>query len=198
MSSKGAAQSTKFKVVFDGQSLNHTPVIPNSYPYYLMTGRNISWVDMSHSLTGWVTLKSRLTQEWSQWAKGTYNIYIMCGGTTDIELGLSGSHIYNDEVTVAQTAKANGFQYVINTTTTGKSVWDATENTNMANLNTLVKANAANAWDAVCDFQGDVYLGDPTNSTYYVVGEPHWTATGALRAAILMAPYLSAVIAANQ
>ncbi len=187
------------RFVFDGQSLGNYPAAPLNYPSRVMSGRGVPWVNKAVDGIGWNTLAatvgSRKLYEQATNHSGA-TVLVGCGGTANINSVQTAQTIYNVESLYASDAVAAGFDYVIWTTITQASSFDAGEETKRIDHNVLVIADADNAFDAVCDFAGVAELDDRTDTTYYQGGLVHWTAAGAQAAADAMSPYIDAAITA--
>lgn len=183
------------RVVFDGQSLNAAP-LANPYPRQLMTTlrSGVPWTNVPISGTSWTTLaKSASQRSYLFGTKAAVNIFIMCGGTSDITDGDTAATIYADMESYADGARTAGFDYVIGTTITPSTSFTGPQETVRVAANVLIMADAGAAFEAQVDFAADTRLDDPTDATYYTDGL-HWTTAGAGVAAELMAPALDVAL----
>jgi len=187
-----------WRVVFDGQSLNLVGLnldltTHTTYPEQVMADRRVVWNNVAISGASWTVLATTAATRLHPLANRNDNtLLVMCGGTADIAAGDSGATLYADEVAYANAARTAGFDYIICTTLVGNSGNDAGEETARLNHNSLLLADASNAFDAVVDFDVPP-IDDWTDLDYYFDGV-HWWVTGAEAAANLMAPALDAVL----
>lgn len=122
-------------------------------------------------------------------------IVIGVGGTTDYALNRTGAQVYADEVSWANSVRAAGADYIIQTTTTPSTTFTAPQDTNRINGNILVMADASNAFDYSIDLAGDPRLSNPIDTTYYNPDGTHPNSAGAQVIADLIAPALDAILA---
>jgi hypothetical protein len=122
----------------------------------------------------------------------------MVGGTADLNGTLSpfqaaanGATTLSREQAYADDARAAGFDYIINTTTTPASYLFGSKETERGNLRTALLAEplypAVNGhFDAVVDLAGNPALQNVNDTTYYQDQggtKVHWTDAGGLEAA---------------
>jgi hypothetical protein len=182
-------------VVFDGQSLNQVPA-GHSYPETTMGTYQpaVPWFNVAVGGASWTQLTATRAQRFARIPGYGYGIWVGCGGTTDLAVELdNGATLYANYWAYSDAARAAGFSYIIATTITPSTTFDATMETNRVAANALILADASNKFDAVCDFAADPRLDDPSDTTYYT-GGLHFTAAGADVAAELMAPVLAAAL----
>jgi len=186
-----------WRVVFDGQSLNLTGVnvdleTNNPYPDQVMSGRGVPWANVAVAGQSWTTLATTAATRTHPLAGFTTNtLLVMCGGTADILDGDSGATLYADEVAYANAARAAGYSHVVATTLVGNSATTGGQNSARLSHNSLLLADASNAFDFVVDFDVPP-LDDWTDTDYYFDGV-HWLETGAAAAAALMSPVIDAL-----
>lgn len=193
------ANPPKYLICFAGQSLNEAPAAPNDYPTVLMTSLTktlrydvhkfgIAWAQFAAIRARYVDIQRMAG------AAQVASVLIMVGGTTDIAVGATGSATYTREKEYSDIWKTAGGSVakVIGTTTTPSTTFTAGQNTQLADLNSRVNADASDAFDQVVDLAADSLLDDAADTTYYSDGT-HWTAAGASRAAALILPAVQAL-----
>jgi hypothetical protein len=182
-------------LMFDGQSLNNTPEIPDNYPYLLALALGATYENEAISAASWGQLRRSIARRTLPFSRaGVVTVYAMCGGTHDIWLGASGAEVYSRMVEVAEAATAAGYTYVIGTTITPSDTFliDDREARRLA-ANAAILADADNAFSAVVDFADTPGL-DDYESIYYA-DELHWSADGAALAAATAEPIIAALVA---
>jgi hypothetical protein len=164
--------SSKYLVVFDGQSFNTLPSGPTGYPPMLMNYfPNVSWRNPSKSATEWDDLSRRASQEaWTWPSQVGFAILIMNGGTSDVSVGDSGQLIYDDQKAYALAARAAGYDRILTVTILPSTSFNGTMNTNRTTGNTKLLTNADGAFDGVADFAGDSRMQNPADTNYYSDG----------------------------
>lgn len=171
--SKSQLRHGDYACVFDGQSLVVWPSAyhVNSFPMKMMSGRKAGYHIVGIGGYAWTQLDNDFSSRVAPFAKlAPVSFYLMVGGTTQIALGQSGSAVYDTEKAISDLAKAAGYTYVIGSTTTPSTTFDAGDNVELGILNAEVLADADAAFDAVADLAADPRLDDPTDTTYYSDG----------------------------
>lgn len=192
-----AVHTSKARVVFDGQSLNATP-INHSYPRQLMTvlRSGVPWNNVAIGGTSWSTLdNTALQRTYSHAPLANYAILILCGGTSDILEGDDGATVVADMFNYSNAGRSGGFDYVIGTTITPNLAFTGGQESIRTSANGFILAAVPATFNAVVDFAADSRLSDASNLTYYNADGLHWTAAGADVAASLMAPALDVALA---
>jgi len=154
-------------VVFDGQSFNVVPpwegsILGRSYPYRLL--HDMDQYDLGRPRYGipgtvpaisgqsWTDLAATVeTRIYPLAASATRTALVMCGGTTDINTGDSGATLYADHVSYADGCRAAGFDIIIATTLLGSTSFTGGEITARTDFNTLLLADAEDAFDGIAD-----------------------------------------------
>ena len=181
--------------MFDGQSLGLIPGAPNNYPTVTMQSfPTWAWTNVHIGAMSWTQLAATQTGRCHVHANtGLVTVLVMCGGTSDIYVEQdSGATCYADHVAYADAARAAGFDLVVATTLVKADGYGGGAETRRTDFNTLLLADASNAFDAVADFAADPSLDDPTDTTYYLDGI-HWKIAGAAAAAACMVPVLQSL-----
>ena len=165
------ARSTRYLVVFDGQSFNVLPAGPTGFPPQLMNYfPNISYVNPSKGATEWEILQARAYQEvFPHASRAEFSVLVMNGGTSDVGVDNSTT-IYNEQKAYAQAARAAGFDKILNVTILKYNGINAGQDTNRLSANTLILGNADGAWDGVADFAGDSRMQNPLDTNYFSDG----------------------------
>jgi hypothetical protein len=203
-------------IVFDGQSLNLTPLgdSANTYPYLVMTGRTSAFVKPELtciSATSWTKLTlTAAFRSFPHADDGASTLLSMLGGTSDVKEGDSAATIYAEMKDYAVAARAAGFDKILACTITPSTSFTAGENVERKAVNNLLIGNADGAWEAVVDLASDSSLSDPgappsgttwygtgnlsdpDNTTYYPSG-PDWSAAAAADAAVSIGPAITAL-----
>lgn len=197
------------RIVFDGQSMNNVPAVPNNMPTYLMNGRKIPWSNVAISGYGWQDLTPTAATRLFPQARnkmGCIDILIMCGGQGDIlnqtpNGQQSGATTYTRAIAYANAARGAGFHYILTTTmpaigpdVLGTGRPNATEQQAIQDYNDLTIANSG-GFDAVADIS-IAPLNNATNSTYFDIDRTHFKVDGAKVAAALIAPTLNSLLEA--
>lgn len=187
------------RVVFDGQSLNVVPGPVTTFPYRTMRyypNVPYSLNDVAVSGTSWTVLNANAPQRVDPLASlAPFTILNMCGGTSDLwapELN-DGPTVYADMVAYANARRTAGFDYVIAVTIAPSTTFDATQESNRVSANSLIMADASNAFDAQVDFAGIPQLTDPNNTTYYFDGT-HYTGPATILCAAALAPAMGTAL----
>lgn len=187
---------TPWRVLFCGQSMNWLPAPPDNYPTRLMSGRSIPWVNLAGIGIGWDDLDdpADFDEVEAQTSRhGGQNIAIMCGGTSDIVNGFTGQQVYDLESAYATSIRALGVDHVIAVTMPDAEQFTAGQRTERGNHNTLLLADADEAFDAVVDIGIDDWDGTPLLDQ---TEDPvlHLTAAGAQHFADLVTPALDSLL----
>jgi hypothetical protein len=195
MSAPVAVRASSYRVIFDGQSLNWSPAKPNNYPTKLLSGRGLNSANVAISGFAWVQLKNLINDRMAHHLlRAPITIVIGVGGTTDYALNRTGAQVYADEVSWANSVRAAGADYIIQTTTTPSTVFSGAQDSNRINGNLLVMADASNAFDYSVDLAGDPRLSNPIDTTYYNPDGTHPNNAGAQVIADLIAPALDSIL----
>src|SRR5262249_22815709 len=139
------------RVVFDGQSLNAAP-INHTYPRTMManTFPGVPWNNVAIGGTSWSVLKkSQAGRTDVLAAQARYAILILCGGTSCIlkttqsggDQDPDGATVMAHYTAVADQARAAGFDYIVATTITNDSAFDAGQLSILSSANSLILAN---------------------------------------------------------
>lgn len=180
-------RAAPFFVIFDGQSLNYTPV-GNALPAQLMAGRRIPYTEQWVNGTAWSVLDDNLAVRIRPYANaGITTIYNMIGGTGDVNNGDSGATMYATMSAIAVTVKSYGVDIVVATTIMPSITHIGAEITARNDANTLIMADANGSFNYKVNLAAVAGLDDATNATYYGDGT-HWLAAGATLAKDTLAP----------
>lgn len=186
MSSSVSANSAKYKMIIDGQSLNFSPTEASSWPRLLLANYPISNRNISIVGYAWLQLVDMVTSRRDPFAtKAPITIVTMNGGTTDYIFDRTGLQCYTDMKNYANTAHSASFNYVIATTTTPCSAFGAhttvAPGSNNVNTNTFTAAtgvlNVASTTDALGSGTILVQTGG-TEATITYTGTTSTTFTG--------------------
>ncbi len=193
---------SRFGLVFDGQSLNNVPGALTCYPNEVMPLLPFKAAYKVVALNGisWTELATTAEERWAPYVSdkrmASSMALVMCGGQTDIWGGDSGAQVYADEVAYAAAARSAGFDRVYAMTTVPNVVNTSPMNDARIAHNTLLLADASNAFDGVGDVANDAvaaptnHLADYTNTTYYSDGV-HWVLAATTLVAAIMEPVLA-------
>lgn len=183
-------------VVFDGQSLNNYPAVPDNMPTLVLADLpGVPGLNISRDTTSWTDLVGSVA--WRRNPKahiGLTTILLMNGGTSDILGGDTGATLYADEVSYANSARTAGYDLIVAVTLCPNVNNTGGMETARVDHNTLLLADASNAFDAVVDIANLPELDDPADLTYYLPSNPHWTAAGAAAAAGAIVPVVAGLL----
>ena len=194
------------RILFDGQSLNYSPLGGFTYPQQTMTGVDLPWWNIGTSGKSWTRLFTgdavvpplavRLAPHLES---GQPVVMVLNGGQSDVlpRESQSGAGAFADLITYTTAAKAAGVDYVIVTTMgpiqPGSYGWGDV-NPQIADYNALVRAGHA-TFDAVIDLAAVPGLMDPSDVSAYDDGV-HYSTGGAALAADAVRPAIEAAVTA--
>jgi hypothetical protein len=164
------AEPPELMVVFDGQSFNRTPPWEGdengrSYPWHLLHGPGWGVADrpsggIAHAVpavsgNAWSTLLTTVATRTHPLANAaTITALVLCGGTTSVNNGDSAATIYANMVDYAVGCRTAGFDYIVACDILGSGSFAGGEITAWADANTLILADASEAFDAVVNTHG--------------------------------------------
>lgn len=173
--------------MFDGQSHNTVPAVP--FPVLAMQGRPDPWVNLAIGGQSWTSLST--TQQMRAvplWAHEQSTV-ILTGGTHDIGVeGDTAATAFADLLAYATAYRQLRASVIVCATVPPAALITGGEETQRLALNDLIRSSAE--FDAVLDLAAAPELDDPTDTTYYMGDQVHFTAAGAQVAADLLSPIL--------
>lgn len=180
--------------VFAGQSLNLVPAAPNDYPTLCVAGTSIARFVGAHDGYTFAQLLPTEPSDVDTYARiAAKTVAVLCEGTSDVWNNVSAADLYALFVAWAARRRAAGFTKCVATTLPGNSTNTGGQETTRQAFNTLLKADASVAFDAIVDLDATA-LSDWTNTTYYQTGL-HWKTAGAQLAGDTVRPTLVSVLA---
>lgn len=171
-------------VIFDGQSLPGWPTVtsPFNFPNLILADRprlvggipgvaGLSWTQLDNDA---VTYREGVpvAGRWHRYLRlSDVLVYDMTGGTTQIGLGSTAAALYASEGAIAQQFKdvctvLGVTGYVLGSTTTPSSTFDAGEEAVRVAANALKLTDAAGYYDDCVDLTADACLEDPLGACY--------------------------------
>jgi hypothetical protein len=179
--------------VFDGDSFNNRPVVPDNVPTILPAELGFPAYNVGVNSQQAATWKYGVTQRVRQYVNtAPVTIYHLMIGVNDIGANLDGVDTYDHKVEMADAARALGFTYVVSMTTPPYTGTTAPQTTQRNALNAAMLADASNAFDLVVDLTGDSGMNNAAGA-YYSDGL-HWSATGAAAYVAIAAPLIEAML----
>ena len=203
-----------FRIIFEGQSLNNYPTDSgmepeHGYPWHLVRGRRLALPYDIPAVSGtplrsvgwtnpvdpfnedlYTTLEERIAPLIGRDEK---TIVIICGATTDVQLGETGAQIHTDFENHALALRDFGADHVIATTIPPATIFDAGMDTARIDANNLLLANTNSLFRTVVDLTQDPVLDDYTDTDYFPDGV-HFSNLAAIAMANLVWPHISPII----
>lgn len=199
--SQYAGRTAPVGIVFDGQSLNDNPfAVGTGYARTLAShlGYSMPLPDTWIGGAGWNQLNPAQPDRILRYAKvGTVNVGHLMGGTTELSLSVTGATIYSRMVTAAQAMTAAGFGLIVAATVTASDqITAGAQETERADLNSRIMADASNAFGLsinLCPTAG-VNLDNYASACF--IDQTHWSNTGRDIALGIAEPLIVAAVAA--
>jgi hypothetical protein len=185
-----------FQIVCDGQSIMNSPGLPNNpdnIPYQLRIALGTKHVfheaQNGLSITALTpTLTSRL-EPYITDVSCDLNIWLFCGGNSDLSEEDTGQEIYDELVAYRDTVMGLGYDLAMATTITPNRFSPILGHEDeRLDFNDLILANADDKFDAVIDLEVGI-MADYNSIAYNPIDNTHPTSVGSHYAAhTLIAP----------
>jgi hypothetical protein len=108
-----------------------------------------------------------------------WNIVSVWGGVNDIVGGSTATQVFGYLVSIHRELHRAGFRTIVNTVTPcGTTTCTTGQQTTIATLNGLIRAQWWQFGDALADLNATTNLTDPTNTTYFYTDQLHMTDAG--------------------